>query len=442
LSRDVAALAELSALADYLQERREPILRAWHAALDADPELTSFSNLSRAQFNDHIPAVLDAFEELLRAGAVAEAAPPEEAQQNASAAEHGLHRWQQGYDQRQTMREWTHLQLCLLAEFERYEASRPQLDPRAMALAHRAVARLCGNGVIESAARYAKLQQAEAAARLRDLEQAFEQLQQLERERAEGWRQAAHDLRGSVGIISNATAVLSRDLAEPVRAHFSQVLERGVSSLHTLLSDLIDVARLEAGHERRTVAPFDAARTLRNLCETMRSTAADGSLFLLTQGPDSLPVAGDEAKVLRIAQNLLLNAFKATERGGVRVVWESRDEHWLLSVQDTGPGFSRGPAAPLERALKQATEESHEVETRAASAAGDAEGGADPAPTLPSQSCHRAAQILAGEGIGLSIVKRLCELLDASLELETTAGSGTTFRVTFPRSYADEAERR
>jgi signal transduction histidine kinase len=307
-----------------------------------------------------------------------------------------------------------------------------------MALAHRALARLCGDGVIESAARYAKLQQAEAAARLRDLEQTFEQ---LERERAEGWRQAAHDLRGSVGIISNATAVLSRDPAEPVRAHFSQVLERGVSSLHTLLSDLIDVARLEAGHERRNVAPFDAAHTLRNLCETMRSTAAEGSLFLLAQGPDSLPVAGDEAKVLRIAQNLLLNAFKATERGGVRVLWESREEHWLLSVQDTGPGFSRGPAAPLERALKEATEESHEVETRAASA-GDADGGADPAPTLPSQSRHRAAQILAGEGIGLSIVKRLCELLDASLELETAAGSGTTFRVTFPRSYADEVERR
>jgi signal transduction histidine kinase len=172
----------------------------------------------------------------------------------------------------------------------------------------------------------------------------------------------------------------------------------------------------------------------------MRSTAAEGSLFLLAQGPDSLPVAGDEAKVLRIAQNLLLNAFKATERGGVRVLWESREEHWLLSVQDTGPGFSRGPAAPLERALKQATEESHEVETRAASA-GDADGGADPAPTLPSQSHHRAASILAGEGIGLSIVKRLCELLDASLELETAAGSGTTLRVTFPSSYRDEAAR-
>jgi signal transduction histidine kinase len=43
----------------------------------------------------------------------------------------------------------------------------------------------------------------------------------------------------------------------------------------------------------------------------------------------------------------------------------------------------------------------------------------------------------AGEGIGLSIVKRLCELLDASIELQSAPGQGTTFRVIFPRSYGD-----
>jgi signal transduction histidine kinase len=48
----------------------------------------------------------------------------------------------------------------------------------------------------------------------------------------------------------------------------------------------------------------------------------------------------------------------------------------------------------------------------------------------------------AGEGIGLSIVKRLCELLDASLELETAAGEGTTFRVVMPAAYPDNHESR
>jgi signal transduction histidine kinase len=425
MNQQAAMGPELQALAVHMSQRREQILRAWHTALDADPELTSFSKLSRTQFNDHIPAVLDAFEHRLRAvGTPGNAIG--RAQQNASAAEHGLHRWQQGYDQRQTMREWAHLQLCLLQEFEDYALSHPDVDPRVMVLARRELARLCSEGIIESTTRYARLQQSEAAGRVRDLEQAFEDLQTLERERAEGWRQAAHDIRGSVGIISNASAILSRQVTEPMRMRFSRMLERGVSSLHTMLSELIDVARLEAGQERRHIAPFDAARTLRGFCDTMRDLAADSSLFLLAQGPDSLPVQGDEAKVLRIAQNLVLNALQATEQGGVRIFWEGLEQHWRLCVQDTGPGMTRGAAAPLERALIAATEESHEVERHP-----------EPAPTLPSQSEHRPSPELAGEGIGLSIVKRLCELLDAALELETAPGAGTTFRVTFPRHYPD-----
>jgi len=54
------------------------------------------------------------------------------------------------------------------------------------------------------------------------------------------------------------------------------------------------------------------------------------------------------------------------------------------------------------------------------------------APTLPSQTSAPASH---GEGVGLSIVKRLCELLDASVELATAPGKGTTFRVTFPSRY-------
>ncbi len=82
---------------------------------------------------------------------------------------------------------------------------------------------------------------------------------------------------------------------------------------------------------------FDAAQVLRNLCDTMRGAAADGNLFLLAQGPESLPVQGDEAKVLRIAQNLLLNAFKATAQGGVRVLWQA-DTKRSLDPERAGHG--------------------------------------------------------------------------------------------------------
>jgi signal transduction histidine kinase len=420
----------LEAIADYMARQRTAILNAWRAAVDADPEFASFSALSRAQFNDHIPDVLDAFEQRLRRGAGA-AESGSEAER--ASAEHGLHRWQQGYDQRQAMREWTHLQLTLQQALQAYERAHPQVERQVIARAYQELARHCGDGVIESAARYERLQQTEASSRLRDLEQALEQIQQLERDRAEGWRQAAHDLRGSVSIISNTSALLSHELTEPMRARFAELLHRGVTSLQTLLTDLIDVARLEAGHEQLNLTPFDAAQVLRNLCDTMRNAASQGSLFLLAQGPDILPVVGDQAKVLRIAQNLLLNAFKATAQGGVRVLWDAADAgQWRLTVQDTGPGITRGPAAPLERALKQATTEAREAETQVAAGS---EPPPAPAPVLPSQSAHKPPQSLSGEGIGLSIVKRLCELLDASIEVDSVSGSGTTFRVTFPRSY-------
>ena len=418
----------LVALARHLGTRRRAILATWQRSIESDPELGSSTSLSRAQFNDHIPQLLDAFERRLQAEDPIEKELAFEEEKN-SAAEHGLHRWQQGYHQRETIREWGHLQYCVLNELEDYAARHPELQSEVMPSARRALVRLCGEGVCESAASYERLQRAEAASRVRELTGALQKLQQLERQRAEMWREAAHDLRGSVGVISNASTVLAAGFADdPRRASASQILQRSVESLGALLTDMIDLARLEAGEERRRVAPFDAAVMLREYCESVRPLANQRRLFLETEGPYALPVEGDAAKVQRIAQNLILNALGATRRGGVRVIWGDRDvpdaERWMLCVQDTGPGLQlQSVAAPMEQALRDATEKAHESDPGAA------------APTLSSESATRASADTAGEGIGLSIVKRLCELLDASLELETAPGAGTTFRVIFPRVY-------
>jgi signal transduction histidine kinase len=218
------------------------------------------------------------------------------------------------------------------------------------------------------------------------------------------------------------------------------MLRLGVQSLNKLLGDLMDQARLEAGHERRQITHFDVAATLKEYCDTTRPVAADKGLFLVARGAESLMVDGDPAKIQRIVQNLVLNALKVTERGGVKVTWEASDDvrrsQWALCVQDTGPGFKTGSATPLERALKRATDDAHEVEQRNV-APSQSDPQADSAPTLASQSTMSRAQAPAGEGIGLSIVKRLCEMLDASLELESSEGEGTTFRIMFPRRYPE-----
>lgn len=420
---------ELAGLARYLAARRGDILRAWQRSVEADPELTTSSNLSRAQFTDHIPEILAAFERRLQARDELEKAVAFE-EQLTSAAEHGVHRWQQGYHQRETIREWGHLQHCVLNALEHYAHEHPELQASVLPVARRALVRLCSEGICESAGSFERLQRTEAASRVRELEWALLQLQRLERQRAESWREAAHDLRGSVGAVANASSALLHQSGEEHTATASRALQRSVESLRTLLTDMMDLARLEAGQEQLHIASFDVAELLRDHCDTLTALAHQRGLFLSCEGPAPLWVEGDAAKVQRIAQNLLLNALHVTQQGGVRLVWSVRSvsgvEQWLLCVQDTGPGFQAGStAAPLESAVREATLEAQQ-----------AQSAVDPAPTLRSQSDPDAPRESGGEGIGLSIVKRLCELLDAGLELETSPGKGTTFRVAFPLRYA------
>lgn len=427
-------LEQLGALAEHLNASRQLLLQNWRRAAEADPEMTTVSVLSRSQFYDHIPDVLDGFAYRLQARNETDSQVAI-AQQHESAIGHGLHRWQQGYRQQEVMYEWRHLHLCLLDALEKYEAEHPGLEPQVMPVARRALAELCSEGVCESASQFVLLQQTEAAGRLHDLEQAFAELKLLEQRRAETLREAAHDLRGNLGIVSNAAAVLQFESAKnPARNKVVDVLQRGVSSLHALLDDLMSLARLEAGHEHRAIEPFDAAAVLIDLCQNLQSFAHERKLFLHTGGPVGMQVEGDSVKVQRIAQNLLLNALKYTERGGVKVMWSLVEggtvARWQLCVQDTGPGLSDGSVTPIAQALKEVTDEIHVVVNKA-----DTGSVAEPAPTLKAQSAHRPDYRMPGEGIGLSIVKRLCDLLDANIELETEPGKGSTFRITFPLRY-------
>jgi signal transduction histidine kinase len=415
----------LTDLATHLRVRREAILDAWRRAADSDPRLPTAATLTRAQFVDHIPDILDTFERRLSAEtSAAKHAAVEE--QKEGAAAHGLQRWQQGYNLRETARDWGHLHLCLLEQIEAFASTLDETGREAMPPARRALARLVNDGVSESASQYAEMRQAAAGAQVAELERALKKLAVLEQQRAGAWREAAHDLRGSVGVLQSASSILDRDGApETVRHHSLQVLKRGVQSLHELLSDLIDLARIDAGRDHLSFETFDAASALRQLSETLRAVANERNLFLRVSGPSALEVHGDRIKVLRVAQNLLLNALRYTRAGGVTLEWEAagteKRPQWRMSIIDSGPGITQTSSAPIVQALDEAT--------RAAQRLGDNADAAqpDPAQPLPNSVGH-------GEGIGLTIVKRLCELLEANLELESQP-DGTTFRITLPRHY-------
>jgi signal transduction histidine kinase len=413
---------QCAALAADVRQAREQILLDWRVCVDEDPELTTASSITRAQFTDSIPKVLDAFELALRADDVLRETQAN-LEQREGASQHGLQRWQQGYDLRETMREWAHLHRCLLEHLEGYSSAHPELAAEVMQRARAALVRLCGEGACESAARYTRLQQSEAAGRMRDLEFALQQLRILEKNRIEMLREAAHDLRGSVGVISNASAVLVRSNSDEMRSGFSKILERAIHSTQSLLNDLIDLTRLEAGQDRLQISSFDVGDLLRDLGESLHAEVASRGLFLKLEGPTALLVEGDRMKVQRIVQNLVLNAFKATSEGGVTLGWAAptteADPRWTLTVQDTGPGFKGAHGTALTRAIEEATEQAH-----------DEDGSAATPKALGAAAPPKAVE--PGEGIGLSIVKRLCELLGAAIELESAPERGTIFRLRFP----------
>ena len=426
---------QLTALAEHLATRRPAILQAWRKVVDADPELSTASSLPKSQFYDHIPDLLDTFDRKLRAWRRPDSAADEQVKDGA--ANHGLQRWQQGYRLREVTREWGHLQRCLLDEIDASPLARSPDAADAMTFARRLLVDFCNDGVSASTVQYFELQQTEAAGNARDLAETLREVQQLEQRRAEMLHQAAHDLRGSLGVVRNVTSGLTLEgLTDAMREEFLRLLRKSVSSQQTMLDDLMNLARLQAGHELRDVKPFDAALLLTELCNSFQFMASERALYLNREGPPSLPIEGDAMKTRRIAQNLLLNALRYTTDGGVTISWgNSRDndpQRWMLTVQDTGPGFHAGPGAPLAAALQEATKEARELETRAGEPSSAATADVPDARPVRQQR---------GEGIGLSIVKRLCELLDASLELESTPGKGTTFRVVFPRRYPPPAPR-
>lgn len=424
----------MNALADHLAARQEFTLREWREAIQGDPTLATGDSLPKVQLLDHIPAILSAFVQRLRATRSGAADAGDAIQ--APAAAHGLLRWQQGYDLKEVCRELGKLNECVVAELERFAIAQPGVSHSEMADAYALWAKLCASTVEESVNQYFQLQQQEAAGHVRDLEEALAGIRQLEEQQADLWRQAAHDLRGNLSVVANATVGLTnRGLPEPMRDKFTRMLMRNVTSLHHLLDEVTSLARLQAGRETRRIHALDVTPILRQLCDGIGEAAQQRNLYLRAEGPEGFSVEGDPIKIARIAQNLILNAVKYTHEGGVVVSWGDSDagdtKRWMLSVRDTGPGFHGGSGKPMAQALKDANEITPSTCANPAAMTG---AGASPTPYSLSRVVAPAPE--PGEGIGLSIVKRLCELLDATIEMESTPGVGTHFRIRFPRSYA------
>ena len=208
-------------------------------------------------------------------------------------------------------------------------------------------------------------------------------------------------------------------------------------ALQSLLEDVTSLARLQGGQEVRIIAPMDGGRMMRDMAAAMEHLAQERALVLTLDGLPEFAVHGDAIKIRRIVSNLLLNALRYTIRGGVTLRWgfDPRPDapRWFVEVEDTGRGFQLVPTTPLAGAISIASGQASDVEQadRDGEVIHVAQAQA-PAVTATAASGERQS---GGEGIGLSIVKRLCTLLDATIEIDSQPHRGTRFTILLPLRY-------
>lgn len=403
----------LSEAASYLNEQQEAIIERWLHACAADETLGIVTRLTRAEFRDNIPLAIEGLCQILRYGS--QEVPLEAIRRKV--AKHGHDRWKQGFNLKGLIRDWGHLNRVLVATLEAFfQTHYPQaIAERAQALDR--VAAFMIEATSTSVQRFDALRRAEAASLAKDLEIAKAQFDQLTQTRGRLLREAAHDIRGGLSAVESASAIL-KDAQAPNES-FTEILDilgRSVDSVKEMLNSLLDLSRLESGADEAELLSVNIAEILEQLAVECQAVAAEKGLKLSTDGPQEVFVQTDPKKVRRIAQNLLVNALEHTSEGEIRLSWTVEARRWILRVHDTGPGLQDMLGSPVAQEMNEP-----DVEHPPASSG--------------------AASVHAGEGIGLTIVKRLCDLLDAGISLDSELGQGTVFTVEFPLGYSQSKQK-
>lgn len=424
----------LKHIAEYLFSRREAILNNWRMACENDESLSSVSALTRQEFNNLMPVILDILEQRLLG------LPPRE-DLSYVAAGHGLHRWHKAMALIETMRELNHLSAILYRELESYEELFAEADKSLLLLVYREITAVLQETFTGSVQKYDELQRLYAAGRLKTLENALCSMNELARERGDLLRKSSHDLRGSVGIASSAASLLQlADLSDNDRQIYLEMLNRNLVNVQTMLTELLDLSRLESGQEKLQIADVDVSKVLNRLVNGAQGMAQTRNIILKADGPDSLTIQTDSIKLERIAQNLLVNALiyssTGTDRKGmVSVSWSLQGNYqWALSIQDSGPGL-RGPATNVLLDHLRPTVEPTAVLGSDQTEPDDVQPVDIPEIPAGPQLEAMLEATPQGEGVGLQIVKHLCNMLHANLEVESQPGRGTLFRVRMPVTF-------
>ena len=213
---------ERAALGAHMRAGVEALLVTWRDEIAADPQLKTPDSLPRAQQLDHLPLWLDTLASALAAGQVATRrdAPLEKEIHNAQA--HGLQRWQQGYDLQEVTREWAASTAAWWPSWTVYRPPIP-LPPGSAGRSSGEARAHSQRGDHDSASEYFRLERLEASRQRPRPGTGAGQRPRDRAKHAELWQEAAHDLRGNLGVVSNVAEGLElrRAVAERRQASWA-----------------------------------------------------------------------------------------------------------------------------------------------------------------------------------------------------------------------------
>lgn len=216
---------------------------------------------------------------------------------------------------------------------------------------------------------------------------------------------ASHDLRQPFQAMRLFLDALTSQVDGNARAtRTAGMLANAMTAGEQLLNALLDISTLDAGTVEPDLQPVSLDAMLQSLAEEFRPQAEEKGLRLRVHVPDEAGGAvtrSDPILLGRIVRNLLANAIRYTQRGGILLGLRKRDGQWRIEVWDTGFGI------PQDK-LDVIFDEFHQL-------------------TNPSRDPTR------GLGLGLAIVRRLSVLLQAPIDVQSRSGRGSVFAVTVDR---------
>jgi signal transduction histidine kinase/CheY-like chemotaxis protein len=214
---------------------------------------------------------------------------------------------------------------------------------------------------------------------------------------------ASHDLRQPMHALGLFVAQLRRHMASAEGRRLVDRIDDAVTGMNELFNALLDITKLDAGVLTPTIAEFPIAELLRRIVGTFAPVAQEKGLSLRLVS-SSAWARSDPVLLERIVLNLVSNAARYTNVGGIVVGCRHRGAKLRIEVADSGPGI------PEDQRRKIFSEFYRLADTA------------------------KADQV--GLGLGLAIVERLCTLLDHPIELASTPGKGSRFSVTVPTAPA------